>query len=69
MSERKGLEAALLEAIVNEQRRLGDDLHDGLGQELTGLALLLSAFVNSTRCSRAEASRAAFRRLPKIREA
>lgn len=49
MSERKELEAALLDAIGHEQRRLGDDLHDGLGQELTGLALLLSAFVNSTR--------------------
>lgn len=49
MSERKELEAALLDAIGREQRRLGDDLHDGLGQELTGLSLLLSAFVNSTR--------------------
>jgi signal transduction histidine kinase len=42
----------LLDAIGNEQRRLGDDLHDGLGQELTGLALLLSAFVNSARRGR-----------------
>jgi hypothetical protein len=31
------------------QRRLWDDLHDGLGQELAGLSLLLSAFVYSTR--------------------
>jgi two-component system, LuxR family, sensor kinase FixL len=49
LSERKELEAALLDAIGHEQRRLGDDLHDGLGQELTGLSLLLSAFVNGTR--------------------
>jgi two-component system, LuxR family, sensor kinase FixL len=49
MSERKVLEAALLDAIGHEQRRLGDDLHDGLGQELTGLSLLLSGFVNSVR--------------------
>ena len=49
MSERKELEVGLLEAIGREQRRLGDDLHDGLGQELTGVSLLLSAFVNSTR--------------------
>jgi two-component system sensor kinase FixL len=49
MSERKELEAALLDAIGHEQRRLGDDLHDGLGQELTGLSFLLAAFVNSTR--------------------
>ena len=49
MSERKELEAALLDAIGHEQRRLGDDLHDGLGQELTGLSLLLSAFARSAR--------------------
>jgi PAS domain S-box-containing protein len=49
VSERKELEAALLDAIGHEQRRLGDDLHDGLGQELTGLALLLSAYARSVR--------------------
>jgi two-component system, LuxR family, sensor kinase FixL len=49
MSERKVLERALLDAIGHEQRRLADDLHDGLGQELTGLSLLLSDLVNSTR--------------------
>ncbi|MBS0374839.1 MAG: PAS domain-containing protein [Proteobacteria bacterium] len=40
VTERVRLEAALHEATVREQRRLGHDLHDGLGQELTGLALL-----------------------------
>jgi PAS domain S-box-containing protein len=49
ISERKELEAALLDAIGHEQRRLADDLHDGLGQELTGLSLLLSAFAVSVR--------------------
>jgi PAS domain S-box-containing protein len=49
ISERKELEAALLDAIGHEQRRFGDDLHDGLGQELTGLSLLLSALVRSVR--------------------
>jgi PAS domain S-box-containing protein len=49
VSERKELERALIDAIGREQRRFGDDLHDGLGQELTGLSLLLSAFVRSTR--------------------
>jgi PAS domain S-box-containing protein len=49
ISERKELEAALLDAIGHEQRRLADDLHDGLGQELTGLSLLLSAFAGSAR--------------------
>jgi PAS domain S-box-containing protein len=49
ISERKDLEAALLDAIGHEQRRLADDLHDSLGQELTGLSLLLSAFAASVR--------------------
>jgi PAS domain S-box-containing protein len=49
VSERKELEAALIDAIGHEQRRLADDLHDGLGQELTGLSLLLSAFARSVR--------------------
>jgi two-component system, LuxR family, sensor kinase FixL len=48
-SERKVMEAALLDAIGHEQRRLGGDLHDGLGQELTGLSLLLSDLVHRTR--------------------
>jgi PAS domain S-box-containing protein len=43
ITERRRLEAALHEAAVHEQRRLGHDLHDGLGQELTGLSLLASS--------------------------
>src|ERR1700675_5094818 len=49
ISKRKKLKVAFLDAIALERRRLGDDLHDGLGQELTGLSLLLSAIVRSTR--------------------
>ena len=49
VSERKALERALIDAIGHEQRRFGDDLHDGLGQELTGLSLLLSALVSGAR--------------------
>ena len=41
VSERRILEAELLEAANREQQKLGRDLHDGLGQELTGIALLL----------------------------
>jgi PAS domain S-box-containing protein len=47
VSERKALEAALLAAVESERRRFGTDLHDGLGQELTGLSLLLAALVRS----------------------
>lgn len=41
VSERKLLERELIEIASREQERIGHDLHDGLGQELTGIALLL----------------------------
>jgi len=50
-SERLHLEAALLDAVGREQRRFGTDLHDGLGQELTGLSLLLSALTDTARAA------------------
>ncbi|MEE9470891.1 MAG: sensor histidine kinase, partial [Gemmatimonadota bacterium] len=40
LSERLRLEKALLDQSETERRRLGQDLHDGLGQHLTGLAFL-----------------------------
>ncbi|MGI8961674.1 MAG: PAS domain-containing sensor histidine kinase [Bryobacteraceae bacterium] len=39
-TERKHLEQAILEASGREQRRIGQDLHDGLGQDLTGIAFM-----------------------------
>jgi PAS domain S-box-containing protein len=47
ISERRRLEQSLGESMSSEQQRIGRDLHDGLGQELTGLSLLASAFANS----------------------
>ena len=41
VTDRRELEQEILEISNREQRRLGSDLHDGLGQELTGLSLLL----------------------------
>lgn len=52
MSERRALEAALLDAVGREQRRFGSDLHDGLGQELTGLSLLIAALAETARAAR-----------------
>ncbi len=37
------MEQELSEISNREQRRIGSDLHDGLGQELTGLSLLLKS--------------------------
>jgi signal transduction histidine kinase len=36
----------LLEATEREQRRFGQDLHDGIGQELAGIAFLNKALLN-----------------------
>jgi len=43
VTERKRLERAVLEVSNNEQRRIGQDLHDGLGQHLTGIAFMSKA--------------------------
>ena len=43
ISERKRLEKALDGAVYREQRRLGEQIHEGLSQDLTGLSLLASS--------------------------
>ena len=40
ITERRRLEIALQEATTREQRRIASEIHDGLGQELSGLSLL-----------------------------
>lgn len=40
ITERRALERHLLQIADEEQRRIGHDLHDGLGQELTGLVMM-----------------------------
>ena len=49
-TERKALGRALIDAIAGEQRRIGQEMHDGLGQELTGLSLSMRAL--ATRAGR-----------------
>jgi len=39
-TERRRLEREVLEIAADEQRRIGQDLHDVVGQELTGMAML-----------------------------
>jgi PAS domain S-box-containing protein len=41
VTARKRLESALIDTANREQQRLGRELHDGLGQELTGIAMRL----------------------------
>ncbi len=40
ITDREQLERALLNISAREQRRIGQDLHDGLGQHLTGIAFM-----------------------------
>lgn len=40
ISRRRGLETEVLRVTEQERRRIGQDLHDGLGQMLTGIGLI-----------------------------
>lgn len=40
LSERKRLEREIIDVSEEEQKRIGQELHDGLGQHLTGIAFL-----------------------------
>jgi len=46
MSEQQQLQREILEIPVSEQRRVGQELHDGLGQQLTGLGMLATSLLN-----------------------
>jgi PAS domain S-box-containing protein len=49
ITEHKRLQFALLDASRREQRALAHELHDGLGQELTGLALFAKSLASAAR--------------------
>jgi two-component system, LuxR family, sensor kinase FixL len=49
VTERKQLEREIIEIANREQQRIGNDLHDGLGQELTGIALMLKGVASQLR--------------------
>jgi PAS domain S-box-containing protein len=46
LTNRKRLERELLEISDREQRRIGRDLHDGLGQQLAGIGFLSKSLEN-----------------------
>jgi PAS domain S-box-containing protein len=46
ISERKQLQQYVLNSSTEEQRRIGLELHDGIGQELTGLSLVAGTLLN-----------------------
>jgi signal transduction histidine kinase len=47
ISARKALEREVLGIAAEEQRRIGQELHDGMGQELTGLGLMAQGLVEA----------------------
>ncbi|MGA7624143.1 MAG: PAS domain S-box protein [Candidatus Acidiferrales bacterium] len=49
ITERKRLEKGILEVSAREQRRIGEDLHDGLGQHLTGIAFMSKVLESNLR--------------------
>ncbi|HXT42410.1 MAG TPA: PAS domain S-box protein [Candidatus Angelobacter sp.] len=59
ITERKRLEREILEASNREQRRIGQDLHDGLSQQLAGIELMCGVLEQKLAVkARAEADRA-----------
>ncbi len=46
ISEQQQLQREILEIPLSEQRRIGQELHDGLGQQLTGLGMLATSLLN-----------------------
>lgn len=48
-SERKYMEKAIVTASENERREIGRDLHDALGQNITGISLLAKSLAKKLR--------------------
>jgi signal transduction histidine kinase len=52
VSDRERLQRSLLAATDHEQRRLAQELHDGLGQDLVGLGMLMHATMTDVKAER-----------------
>jgi two-component system, LuxR family, sensor kinase FixL len=59
VTERRALEHEIQEISEREQRRLGQDLHDGLGQSMTGIAFLAKVLEQKLRAKGVEEAEAA----------
>ena len=46
ISEQLQMQREIMEVPVREQRRIGQELHDGIGQQLTGLGMLATSLLN-----------------------
>ncbi len=68
-AERAGLEREVLEASESERRRIGHELHDGLGQRLTAAALATSSLSTALQSAAPESAARADEIARQIREA
>jgi PAS domain S-box-containing protein len=69
VTELRNLESRILDVSESERRRIGHDLHDGLGQQLTGLALLTQSIAGKLSSRSAVEADAAIRIVSMINEA
>jgi two-component system CheB/CheR fusion protein len=68
LTRQRALESQILEASTNEQRRIGQDLHDGLCQELVALGFSAQAIAETLRRKDLPEAKAADRLGTAIRE-
>jgi signal transduction histidine kinase len=69
IGERKRLEQEVVDVAVAEQRRIGQELHDGTGQELTGLCMLADNLADALRESSPQDAQLARRIAQGLRQA
>lgn len=69
ITARKRLEQEVLEIAALEQRRIGQELHDGTGQELTGLCMLADSLADSLKDVSADEAQNARRIAQGLRQA
>jgi hypothetical protein len=67
LTERRRLERQIMEAAANEQRRIGQDLHDGLCQDLIGIAFGIDGLTRNA--PNKESSESAAKLAASVREA
>jgi PAS domain S-box-containing protein len=69
ITERRRLEEQILEISGREQRRIGQDLHDGLGQHLTGIELMTQCLAQALKSKKRQEAEQATKISQHVREA